>query len=110
MKLPRLRFRLWWLMVLVAIVAASLAAETTRHRWVHFRRLAAYHAHAEACYSMALVSTQRDIEEGERLNKGLSVAELAVERASEPFHRLIDSKEEYKAYRKLVNLPMNRGQ
>src|SRR3954468_22786678 len=76
MKLTRLRFRVWWLMALVAIVAASLAAETTRYRWVHFRRLAAYHAHAEACYSMVLVPIQRDIEEGERLNKELSVTEL----------------------------------
>jgi len=108
MRVPRVTTRR--LMIVVAIVAVLLAAEKTRRRWTYFRRLAAYHAHSEACFRIALISTQRDIEEGERLSKRLSVGEDRLLQAFEPIHRFFDSKPDYEAYLKVMKLPLNTMQ
>jgi hypothetical protein len=50
MRVPRLRFSVRLLMLLVAIVAISLFAEKTRRRWSYFRDQAERHGRDEVAF------------------------------------------------------------
>jgi len=54
MRLPRPKFRLRTLMVLVAVVAVALGADRVRRRWRLFRERAEFHASGEAHASRIL--------------------------------------------------------
>jgi hypothetical protein len=97
------------LMVFIAVVAALMTAEMTRRRWVYLRRHATYHAHSEACLRIAVASALHQVEEGERLSKRMSMdGDGLLSSALEPLHRFLDSKPDYEAYLKVINLPLRR--
>jgi hypothetical protein len=89
MRLPRPRFRLWTLLVLVAIIALGLGGEMMRRRRAGYLRAAAEHAtkaarygqFVEAVLGMARDWDQRAVDEAEMAQKSavLALESFAIE-------------------------------
>ena len=106
-RLPRMTTRRW--MIAIAMGALLLAGEIAIKRRAEYLRLAGLHAHEEACCRLGLIECVRYIEEGERLGERMSIHADPATLALEPLHRLLDSKSDYEAYERVMNLPFRRS-
>jgi hypothetical protein len=112
MQLPRMTTRRW--MIVIAVGAVLLGAETTRQRRVAFRRRATDHARAEKSYRRHLDCYLQKVEEGERLTSRMSpssrrfVDVSMLTQALAPLGRLADSRPDFEAS-EARNLPMYRS-
>src|SRR4051812_7932335 len=83
MRLPRLRFTVRRLMVVVAVVALALGYGQARRRWARYRIEAAYHAYWEAVCREVAAADERQAEQGPIRGVASELVRQATEKRQE---------------------------